>query len=194
MGKRFVPRIVAIAASHGRVCQLDDLSESELRLRCSEPDVGARQGNPLTEPVDTYVKPEKTPSPALVNYLMRLMVDLTTICLSKRSFLTKTFQFAANPKSWSSAGIHGRQLQRMSAEQIWDSLVTLVAEHPDKLAKRKFSNHIYYNNKPVLVGEMTMSQLAQEGRNQDPAKYREYAENLLQKINPPRAVLPPART
>ena len=145
-------------------------------------------GNPLTEPVDTYVKPEKTASPALVNYLMRLMVDLDYDLKAFQNvlFLTKTFQFAANPKAFEVGvpqAFNGRQLERMSAEQIWDSLVTLVAEHPDKLAKRKFSNHIYYNNKPVLVGEMTMAQLAQEVvAIKDPAKYREYAENLLQKI------------
>lgn len=145
-------------------------------------------GNPLTEPVDAYVKPDKTASPALVSFLTRLMVDLDYDLRAFQNvlFLTKTFQFAANPKAFE-AGVpqafNGRQLERMSSEQIWDSLVTLVAEHPDKLAKRKFSDHIYYNNKPVLVGQMTMSQLAREVvAIDDPKEYREYVENLLQKI------------
>mgnify|MGYP005855137687 CR=1 FL=1 len=145
-------------------------------------------GNPLSEPVDAYVKPEKTAAPTLVNYLTRLLVDLDYDLKAFQNvlLLTKTFQFAANPKAFD-AGVpqafNGRQLERMSAEQLWDSLVTLVVEHPDKLAKRKFSNHIYYNNKPVLVGEMTMSQLAREVvAIKDPEKYREYAERLLEKI------------
>lgn len=145
-------------------------------------------GSPLTYPVDEYVKPEKTASPALTNYLTRLMVDLNYDLKAFQNvlFLTKTFQFAANPKAFE-AGVpqafNGRQLERMSAEQMWDSLVTLVAENPDKLAKRKFSNHIYYNNKPVLVGQKTMAQLAKEVVEiKDPKKYREYAENLLQEF------------
>lgn len=145
-------------------------------------------GNPLTEPVDAYVKPDQTASPALVNFLTRLMVDLDYDLRAFQNvlFLTKTFQFAANPKAFE-AGVpqafNGRQLERMSAEQIWDSLVTLVAEHPDKLPKRKFSDHVYYNNKPVLVGQMTMSQLAREVvAIEDPEKYREYVESLLQKL------------
>ncbi|MGD1979906.1 MAG: DUF1549 domain-containing protein [Akkermansiaceae bacterium] len=145
-------------------------------------------GSPLSEPVDKYVKPEKTTSPALTSYLTRLLVSLDYDLKAFQNvlFLTKTFQFAANPKAFE-AGVpqafNGRQLERMSAEQIWDSLVTLVAEHPDKLEKRRFSDHIYYNNKPVLVGEMTMSQLAREVVTiKDPGEYRQYAENLLQKI------------
>jgi hypothetical protein len=145
-------------------------------------------GSPLTYPVDSYVKPEKTASPALTNYLTRLMVDLDYDLKAFQNvlFLTKTFQFAANPKAFE-AGVpqafNGRQLERMSAEQMWDSLVTLVAEHPDKLAKRKFSNNIYYNNKPILVGKKTMSDLAKEVvAIKDPKQYREYAEALLEEI------------
>lgn len=145
-------------------------------------------GSPLTSPVDEYVKPEDTASPQLVSYLTRLMVDLNYDMKAFQNvlFLTKTFQFAANPQAFE-AGVpqafNGRQLERMSAEQIWDSLVTLVAEDPDKLAKRKFSDNIYYNNKPILVGKKTMSDLAKEVTAiKDPKKYREYAEALLDEI------------
>jgi hypothetical protein len=145
-------------------------------------------GSPLTYPVDEYVKPEKTASPGLTNYLNRLMVDLNYDLKAFQNvlLLTKTFQFAANPKAFD-AGVpqafNGRQLERMSAEQMWDSLVTLVAEKPEQLAKRKFSEHIYYNNKPVLVGQKTMSQLAQEvAAIKDPKKYREFADSLLQEF------------
>ncbi len=142
-------------------------------------------GSPLTYPVDEYVKPDKTASPALTNYLSRLMVDLGYDLKAFQNvlLLTKTFQFAANPKAFE-AGVpqafNGRQLERMSSEQMWDSLVTLVAEKPDKLAKRKFSDHIYYNNRPVLVGQKTMGQLSKEVVSiKDPEKYREYAEALM---------------
>jgi hypothetical protein len=145
-------------------------------------------GKPLSEPVDQYVKPEKTAAPALVRQLVRLMKDLDYDLKAFQNvlFLTKTFQFAANPKAFE-AGVpqtfNGRQLERMSAEQLWDSLVTLVADRPDQLPKRKFSDHIYYQNKPVLVGKKTMSQLAEEVMAiTDPEKYREYVERLLDEI------------
>jgi hypothetical protein len=142
-------------------------------------------GSPLTFPVDEYVTPDKTASPGLTSYLSRLMVDLDYDLKAFQNvlLLTKTFQFAANPKAFE-AGVpqafNGRQLERMSAEQMWDSLVTLVAEEPDKLAKRKFSEHIYYENRPVLVGQKTMAQLAKEVVSiKDPAKYRDYAEKFM---------------
>jgi len=145
-------------------------------------------GSPLTYPVDEYVAPEKTISPSLTNYLTNLMVNLDYDLKAFQNvlLLTKTFQFAANPKAFD-AGVpqafNGRQLERMTAEQIWDSLVTLVAEAPDKLAKRKFSDHVYYENRPVLVGETTMAELAREVvAIQDPGEYRTYATNLLSRI------------
>jgi len=143
-------------------------------------------GSPLTFPVDEYVTPDKTTSPALVNYLSKLMVELNYDLKAFQNvlLLTKTFQFAANPKAFE-AGVpqafNGRQLERMSAEQMWDSLITLVEDQPDKLAKRKFSEHIYYNNKPVLVGQKTMAQLSREIVSiKNPKKYREYVEKLMQ--------------
>ncbi len=146
-------------------------------------------GSPLTYPVDVYVKPEKAASPALASYLSRLMVELNYDLKAFQNvlLLTKTFQFAANPKAFD-AGVpqafNGRQLERMSAEQMWDSLVTLVADKPDDLAKRKFSEHIYYQNKPILVGDKTMGQLTREVVSiKDPAEYREYAEQLLETFN-----------
>lgn len=145
-------------------------------------------GKPLSEPVDEFVEPEKTAAPALVKYLTRLMRDLDYDLKAFQNvlLLTKTFQFAANPQAFE-AGVpqafNGRQLERMSAEQLWDSLVTLVADNPDQLAKRKFSDYIYYNNKPVLVGRKTMSQLTEEILSiEDPEDYREYVENLLAEI------------
>lgn len=146
-------------------------------------------GSPLTSPVDEYVKPEKTTSPGLTNYLTRLMADLNYDLKAFQNvlLLTKTFQFAANSKAFE-AGVpqafNGRQLERMSAEQMWDSLVTLVADQPDNLAKRKFSDQIYYKGRPVLAGKKTMAQLAREVVSiKDPNKYRKYVEKLAEKFN-----------
>ncbi len=145
-------------------------------------------GSPLSEPVDEYVEANKTASPRLVKFLTRLMVDLEYDLKAFQSILlrTKTFQFAANPEAKKAGvpqGFNGRQISRMSAEQIWDSLVTLVADRPERLPKRKFSDYIYYGGRPVLVGKKTMSELSTElTAIKDPRKYRAYVEGLLKEV------------
>ncbi|MFW2384519.1 MAG: DUF1549 domain-containing protein [Akkermansiaceae bacterium] len=145
-------------------------------------------GAPITHPVDEYVEDDKTISPGLVRYLKRLMVNLDYDLKAFQQVLlgTRTFQFAANSEAFDVGvpqAFNGRQLQRMNAEQLWDSLVTLIADQPDELQKRKFGDHIYYGGKPVLVGKKTMSQLSAEVLAfKNPAKYRAYVEQLLEDI------------
>lgn len=145
-------------------------------------------GAPLTLPVDQYVKEDKTLSPGLTRYLKRLVVDLDYDLKAFQQVLlgTRTFQFAANPKAFEVGvpqAFNGRQLARMSSEQLWDTLVTLIVDEPDKLAKRKYSDNIYYNGKPVLVGQKTMSELAREViAIKKPGEYKEYAENLIRQF------------
>ena len=142
-------------------------------------------GNPIFDPVDEYVEPDTTVTPELLGYLTGLMRELE---YDLRAFqnvllLTKTFQFAANPQAFEAGmpqAFNGRQLERMSAEQVWDSLVTLTAGNPDELPKRRYSDTIFYNNKPVLVGSKTMSQLSREVLAIKTAKeYRQYVTGLL---------------
>jgi hypothetical protein len=145
-------------------------------------------GNPIFDPVDEFVAPDKTVTPELVRYLAGLMREMN---YDLRAFqhvllLTKTFQFAANPEAFE-AGVpqafNGRQIERMTAEQVWDSLVTLTAGNPDKLPKRSYSDTIFYNNKAVLVGKKSMEQLSREVLAIKDAKaYRAYARDLLQEM------------
>lgn len=145
-------------------------------------------GAPITHPVDEFVEEDDTIHPGLVRYLKRLIVDLDYDLKAFQHVLlgTRTFQFAANPQAFEVGvpqAFNGRQLARMNAEQLWDSLVTLIADQPDELQKRKFGDHIYYQGKPVLVGKKTMSELSTEILAfKSPAKYREYVENLLVEI------------
>ncbi len=124
-------------------------------------------GKGLYEPVDEYIPAAKTHHPALASLLGRTMVELK---YDLRAFqhvllLTKTFQFATNPKpSIVDAGddFHGRKIERLSAEQIWDSLITLAAGDPDKKPMRGLDERIFVGNRPVLVGRKTMRQLSKE--------------------------------
>ncbi len=142
-------------------------------------------GSPITAPVDEYRKASETISPALTSYLMGLLktLDYDLKAFQTVLMLTKTFQFAANANAFD-AGVpqafNGRQLERMSAEQVWDSFVTLVSGDPDRTAKRQFGDVIHYRGKPRMVGQKTMSQLGQEVvAIKDPAKYVAYMDELL---------------
>jgi len=145
-------------------------------------------GSPITAPVDVYRKSSETISPALMNYLKHLMRELNYDLKAFQNvlLLTKTFQFAANSEAFG-AGVpqafNGRQLRRMSAEQVWDSLVTLIARDPDKLAKRSFSDAIFFDGKPRLVGKKTMAELSKEVMSiNDPAKYIAYVDGLMEEF------------
>ncbi len=124
-------------------------------------------GKGYHEPADEYIKPDQTANPSLTKLLTGLMVEFH---YDLRSFqhallLTRTFQFATNPNpSVVDAGddFHGRKIERLSAEQIWDSLITLAGGDPDKKPTRMYDDRIYLNGKPVLVGKKTMGQLSKE--------------------------------
>jgi hypothetical protein len=124
-------------------------------------------GKGLYEPVDEFAPASKSPHPPLTAMLGKLMVDLK---YDLRAFqhvllLTRTFQFATNPNPSTVEGgddFHGRKIERLSSEQIWDSLITLAAGDPDKKPVRGFDDRIRLNGKPVLVGKKTMPQLSKE--------------------------------
>ena len=146
-------------------------------------------GKGIYEPVDEYIAADKTITPELMDYLMTLLRDELEYDL--RSFqhvllLTKNFQFAANPEAFEAGmpqAFNGRQIERMSAEQVWDSLVTLTAGNPDELPKRRFSDTVYYGGKPVLVGKKNMAQLSEELLAISKAgDYRKYVYQLLSDI------------
>jgi hypothetical protein len=124
-------------------------------------------GKGVYEPVDEFIPAAKTNYPDLVGFLSRLMVEMD---YDLRGFqhvllLTKTFQFGTNPNPSTVEGgddFHGRKIERLASEQIWDSLITLAAGDPDKQAPRTLDDRIYVGNRPVLVGKKTMSQLSKE--------------------------------
>lgn len=124
-------------------------------------------GKGIYDPVDEFIPAEKTNHPALVTYLSELMVKLEYDLKAFQHvlLLTRTFQFATNPQPSAVDGgddFHGRKIERLSSEQIWDSLITLAAGDPDKQAPRTLDDRIYVGGKPVLVGKKTMTQLSKE--------------------------------
>ncbi len=90
----------------------------------------------LVEPVDAFDNERGASNPELLDYLSRLMVDLD---YDMRAFLAILYQtdfygraaavydFASDD----SFSFSGPLLRRMTAEQVWDSLVTLRVDDPD---------------------------------------------------------------
>jgi hypothetical protein len=78
--------------------------------------------------------------------------------------LTEVFQYEANPAESVADGgaddFRGRRVQRMTAEQVYDSLVTLVSGNPDNQPPRQTNESIYLRGTPVLEGQMNMAQLS----------------------------------
>ena len=56
----------------------------------------------------------------------------------------------------------GPVLRRMTAEQIWDSLLTLSVDNPDVRKSSDYGNSIYWKGKPVLVGTKNMNDVYNE--------------------------------
>lgn len=145
-------------------------------------------GKGIYEPVDQYVEASKTQHPDLVNYLSNLMVQLNYDLKAFQNvlLLTRTFQFGTNPKNSiveTGDDFHGRKIERLSSEQIWDSLITLAGGIPDNQPPRTLDDRIKYRNQPVLVGKKTMPELSKEvlAITTD-REMRDYFANLVKEI------------
>jgi len=145
-------------------------------------------GKGMYEPADEFIPAAKTNYPDLVAFTGRLMADMgyDLQAFQHVLMLTKTFQFGTNPNPSTIEGgddFHGRKIERLSSEQIWDSLITLAAGDPDKQAVRSFDDRIYLRGKPVLVGKKSMSQLSKEVLAlKDEAQVRTYFASLVKDI------------
>lgn len=124
-------------------------------------------GKGVYEPIDDFIPAAKSPHPEMMGFLSRLMVDMgyDLRAFQQVLLMTKTFQFGTNPNPSiveSGDDFHGRKIERLSSEQIWDSLITLAAGDPDKKPLRTLDDRIFVGNKPVLVGKKSMTQLSKE--------------------------------
>jgi hypothetical protein len=146
-------------------------------------------GRGLYEPVDEYLKPSETHHPEMAALMEELMIgfgyDLRAF--QHALLLTRTFQFVTNPKpSTVETGddFHGRKIQRLSAEQIWDSLVTLAVGNPDTQPVRMADDVVRLDGRPVLVGRKTMTELSSEVLAIDGEReLRTYLKKLIDEIN-----------
>jgi len=107
-------------------------------------------GISLTPITGDYVNPKRTNFPQLINKLAQIMkdYDYDLKAFQKTLMSTRTFQFISSEKDLKNGtknALDGRRTVRMSAEQIWDSLISLTVEDPDALPKRaRSSEHVIY--------------------------------------------------
>jgi hypothetical protein len=145
-------------------------------------------GTGIYEPVDEYRSPDKTHAAELLRHLSELMVRLQ---YDMRAFqhtlmLTRTFGFETNPEPSKIHGaddFHGRKIKRLTAEQVWDSLITLANGNPDLQPRRTADPRILVDGRPVLVGKKTMSELSREVLAlESESQVREYFQRLLNEV------------
>ncbi|MEM9283904.1 MAG: DUF1549 domain-containing protein [Verrucomicrobiota bacterium] len=99
-------------------------------------------GIALIEPVDDLTEYSVASIPELMDYLEKLMVDLDydLQAYQRIIFNTKAYQREAvleQPVPGAKFDFAGPILRRMSAEQIWDSLVALTVDNPERLDERR---------------------------------------------------------
>ena len=99
-------------------------------------------GVSLTPVTGDYVAPEDTEFRDLIRLMSGIIknyeYDIKTF--QKTLMLTKTFQFVSSHKDLKNGeknALDGRRVNRMSAEQIWDSLMALIFSDPEALPKRQ---------------------------------------------------------
>ena len=146
-------------------------------------------GTGLFEPLDNFSAGAAPSNPALMSYLEELLVDLNYDLKAFQKVLFHTYTYQLGPSqvqhpARSPYNFNGRQLKRLSAEQIWDSLLTLKI---DKLDNRKGNGYsggaIMVGNRPVLVGKKSMKDLYNEVvAIETPGAVWKYAQNLHKQI------------
>ncbi|MCB1078467.1 MAG: DUF1553 domain-containing protein, partial [Verrucomicrobiae bacterium] len=94
-------------------------------------------GHAIIEPLDELTEQSVTTNPELVAYLEALMKDLKYDMRAFTGILanTATYQRAATTTELEPGTpyyFQGPLLRRLSAEQVWDSALTLLIDHPDQ--------------------------------------------------------------
>jgi hypothetical protein len=101
---------------------------------------------------EEFLDPKDQITGALSGGLIKLVKDYK---YDLRSFqqtlmLTKAFAVKSAPDVEASFhGLQGRPIERMSAEQIWDSLITLVLEDPESAQRLEDMEHLFIHGRYI---------------------------------------------
>ena len=141
----------------------------------------------LIEPIDDVRDDSKATHPDLLAYLTQLMKDLH---YDMRAFVevlynTQAYQRGIDqdePQEGESNSYRGHLLARMTAEQAWDSLLTLAVSNIDATESGLNKATVYYEGRPVLLGDEDMYSLYQEVKNNTAEQHLEFVAKKLKEI------------
>jgi len=141
----------------------------------------------LVEPLDNFKKGTTASNPQLLAYLDKLMLHLKydMKAFNKILYSSKAYQLATNPEQVDTRRPYyyqGYPLQRLSAEQIWDSLLAITIDQPDDAKSGRFTDAVMWRGRPVL-GNKTMSQMQKEVVAVQPENYPQYIRDLAKEMD-----------
>ena len=141
-------------------------------------------GISLTPIVGDYVDPRDTHFKQLIIKLAEIMkdYDYDLKAFQKTLMLTRTFQFTSSQKdlvNGSKNALDGRRANRMSAEQIWDSLLSLAVSNPDALPKRAKTSEDF-----IYAGQYVMSnaEMAEKLKTMSIKQFEKYLFKLFEDL------------
>lgn len=141
-------------------------------------------GISLTPVTGDYVDPKDTNFRKLILKLATIMkdYDYDMKTYQKTLMSTRTFQFVSTQKDLKNGeknALDGRRATRMSAEQIWDSLLSLSVADPDSLPTRaKESSDFLY------AGQLVMSKadMAKKVNSLNTEEFNDYLFELYEQL------------
>ena len=141
-------------------------------------------GISLTPVTGDYVEPRSTNFPKLIEKLSEIMksYDYDINTFQKTLMSTRTFQFVSSQKDLKNGeknALDGRRAIRMSAEQIWDSLLSLTVPDPDALPKRKRTELDFIHAGQYLGSK---SELSQKINKMSDSEFEKYFFNTYEKL------------
>jgi len=101
---------------------------------------------------EEFLDPKDPLTGTLSSALMQLMrdYDYDLRAFQQTLMLTKSFAVKSAPDVETSFhGLMGRPIERMSAEQIWDSLITLVLEEPESVQRIEDMEHLFIHGRYI---------------------------------------------
>ena len=128
---------------------------------------------------------ENSKNPELIEYLAKLMVSLNydMQAFEKVIFNSKIYQRMASPEDVAAKqkAFTGPILRRMTAEQLWDSKMTLVKHNIDDGLGPKKPDFTFYNNAMnATSSENFWKIIIEEARKSNPSKNR-YKMNMMKR-------------
>lgn len=130
---------------------------------------------------EEFLDPEDPDTGDLSGALMKLIkgYDYDLRAFQQTLMLTRAFAAKSAPDAEASFhGLLGRPIERMSAEQIWDSLITLVLEDPESAQRIEDMEHLFIHGRYIgrledIIKKVHSFKTIKEYQNWVIAKYKE---------------------